>query len=269
MNEDLRKHWDQQALFYTSEIGTHDFKKILALYESDCWRLIKPCLPSVDGTKILEVGCGTGRWVYRLAPMGYQMTLSDLSPEMIQSAKERVEALGLTERIDGFHVLDITDLKSLDDCSFDLVLALGGPLGLSKDIRKAIAELFRVTKVGGTIVCDVANRFRTVLRIVQSGTPEQIMVLLISGEYKRPDGLKDHRFDSEELEVVFLEAGYELELIAGICPFFDFLPNKESVEVLENEHMYEAMVEVSKRYSQEPAIVGLSGRLLCIASRRE
>jgi ubiquinone/menaquinone biosynthesis C-methylase UbiE len=269
MSEDLRKHWDQQASFYTSEIGIHDFKHFLELYESNCWQYIERYLPCIDGAKILEVGCGTGRWVYRLAPMGYQMTLSDLSPEMIRSAKERVKELGLTGRVDGFHVLDITDLNSLDDCSFDLVLALGGPLGLSKDIRKAIAELFRVTKVGGTIVCDVANRYRTALELVRSGTPEQIMDLLASGEYERPDGLKDHRFDPEELEVVFIEVGCELKLIAGICPFFDFLPDRESVEVLENERMYEAMVEVGKRYSQEPATIGLSGRLLCIASRKE
>jgi SAM-dependent methyltransferase len=268
MNEDLRKHWDQQVSFYTSEIGVHDFEHFLALYELDCWQHIEPVLPSVDGAKILEVGCGTGRWVYRLAPMEYQMTLSDLSPEMIRSAKERVEALGLTERVDGFHVLDIADLHSLVDGSFDLVLALGGPLGLSKDIRVAMAELVRVTKAGGMIVCDVANRFRTVLELVRGGIPEQIMDLLISGEYERPDGLRDHRFDPEELEAVFIEVGCEMEVIAGICPFFDFLPDRESIEVLEDERTYEAMVEVSKNYSQEPAIAGLSGRLLCIGSRR-
>jgi hypothetical protein len=68
--------------------------------------------------------------------MGYQITLCDLSPELIRFVKERIEELGLLQRIDGFHVLDITDLHSLDDCRFNLVLALGGPLGLCEDISK-------------------------------------------------------------------------------------------------------------------------------------
>jgi SAM-dependent methyltransferase len=269
MSDDLRKHWDQQASFYISEEGIHRFAKFLELYEANCWHHIEPYLPSADGAKILEVGCGAGRWVYRLAPMGYHMTLSDLSPEMIRSAKERVEALGLIDRVDGFHELDITDLNSLDDCSFDLVLALGGPLGLCSDIGKAVAELFRVTKVGGRIICDVANRFRTGLELVGSGKPDQIVDLLTSREYERPDGLKDHRFDPEELEAVFTEVGCEIEIIAGLCPFFDFLPNKESVGVLDDERMYEAMLVAGQQYSEGPAIVALSGRLLCIASRRD
>jgi ubiquinone/menaquinone biosynthesis C-methylase UbiE len=269
MSEDLRKHWDQQASVYASDEGVHRFKKFLELYEANCWQHIEPFIPPVDGAKILEVGCGTGRWVYRLAPMGYQITLSDLSPEMIRFARERVEELGLLQRIDGFHVLDITDLNSLDDCNFDLVLALGGPLGLCEDIRKGVAELCRVAKVGGYIICDVANRFRTGLVLVRSGTPEQIIHLLTSGEYERPDGLKDHRFDYKELKVFFNEVGCELESIAGICPFFDFLPDKESVDVLKNGRMYKAMIEVSKRYSEEPAIVGISGRLLCVALRKD
>jgi hypothetical protein len=88
-----------------------------------------------------------------------------------------------------------------------------------------VKTLARVTKVGGYIICDVANRFRTGLELVRSGAPEQIIRLLTSGEYERPDGLKDHRFHSEELKAFFDEAGCELETVAGACPSFDFLPD--------------------------------------------
>jgi SAM-dependent methyltransferase len=199
--------------------------------------------------------------------MGYQMTLSDLSPEMIQLAKERVTDLDLEERVDGFHVLDICDLHPLVDSSFDLVLALGGPLGLADDVTAGVAELQRVTKPGGYILCDVANRYRTGLELMRSGKPEQIMEVLASGEYARPDGLLDHRFDPEELHLAFQEAGYEVKRVVGICPFFEFLPGTDSVEVLENELMFEAMQDLSKRFAEEPAVVGLSGRLLIVAQR--
>lgn len=268
MSEDPRAHWDHQAQFYASDEGHQRYRKFLELYETSCWRYIEPSLPAVEGSKILEVGCGTGRWIYRLAPMGYQITLSDLSPEMIQLARERVADLDLEDRVDGFHVLDICDLHPLVDSSFDLVLALGGPLGLADDVLAGVAELHRVTKPGGYIICDVANRYRTGLELMRSGKPEQIVEVLTSGEYARPDGLRDHRFDPQELHMVFQEAGCEVKRIVGICPFFDFLPDTDSVEVLENELMFEVMQDLSKR-SEEPAVVGLSGRLLIVAQRRE
>ncbi len=269
MSNAPRRHWDRQASLYASEEGHQKYEKFLALYEASCWRYIEPLLPNLEGSRILEVGCGTGRWIYRLAPMGYQMTLSDLSPEMIRHASERVTDLGLEDRVDGYHVLDICNLHAFVDCSFDLVLAMGGPLGLGEDFRKGVAELFRVVKAGGYIVCDVANRYRTGLELARMGKPEQIMDLLSSGEYVRPDGLKDHRFEPAELKRVFGEVGFESKSIVGICPFFDFLPDAKSVEVLEDEHGYEVMLEVSRHYGKIPEIVGLSGRLLLVAQRTE
>ena len=78
---DPREHWDQQAPIYASTGGHRHFDRFLALYETDCWRYIESVLPPAAGSLILEAGCGTGRWVYRLAPMGHHLVLSDLSPE--------------------------------------------------------------------------------------------------------------------------------------------------------------------------------------------
>jgi len=46
-------------------------------------------LGDVSGLRILDVGCGTGRWSIRLAKMGGIVTGIDISQEMIELAKQR------------------------------------------------------------------------------------------------------------------------------------------------------------------------------------
>jgi ubiquinone/menaquinone biosynthesis C-methylase UbiE len=110
MSKEPREYWDQQAPAYASDAGHRRFGRFLDLYEESCWRYIEPVLPVAEGSTILEVGCGTGRWVTRLAPMGYHVVLADLSPTMIEQARDKVERLGLGDRVVGYHVLDICDM---------------------------------------------------------------------------------------------------------------------------------------------------------------
>ena len=262
-----RDFWDQQAADYASGDGQERFGRFLDLYEEICWHYIQPVLPAMEGSMILEAGCGTGRWVVRLAPKGYQMVLSDLSPEMVRHARNKVENLGLSDCVEGFHVLDICDMHSLSECSFDLVLALGGPLTLCRDAQQAVHELRRVTKLGGHVICDTGNRYRTALELIHEKKTDQLAQVLDTGEFQRPDDLTDHRFGPQELSELFQANGMEVLHVAGICPFFDFLPSPKQVSILDNERTFERMRDVGKRYAEDPYVVGLSGRLLIVARR--
>lgn len=267
--QDSRRHWDQQAAIYASDEGHRTYGRFLDLYEECCWRYIEPALPDVDASMILEAGCGTGRWVVRLAPMGYRMVLTDLSAEMIKHARDRVERLGLSQHVAAYHTLDICDMRTLSDASFDLVLALGGPLTLCRDPGLAVKELRRVTKPGGCVICDAANRYRTALDLVRDNELSQLASLLDSGQFSRPDGLIDHRFGPHELAGLFEAQGMKALHVAAICPFFDFLPRKERVRILGDEQVYETMLDVSTRYAEDASVVGLSGRLLIVAQTQE
>lgn len=73
------------------------------------------------GTRVLDVGCGVGRWSRLLAARGGHVTGIDLSPTMVQIAVQRAVAAGLGERC-RFLVRDLAELEL--DASFDLVLAV-------------------------------------------------------------------------------------------------------------------------------------------------
>ena len=262
-----RECWDLQASYYASEDWKEKYGRFLALYEESCWRYIQPVLPPVERSFILEVGCGTGRWVMRLAPMGYDVVLSDLSPDMVLRAREKMDRLGLSDQVVGYHALDICDMYALADGSFDLVLALGGPLSLCRDAGRAVAELRRVSVAGGYVICDAGNRYRTALNLFADKEFERFAEVLDTGRFARRDGLTDHRFAPQELADLFEAEGMEVVHLATVCPFFDYLPEKEQNRTLDDEEIFAMMLDVGGRHAENPSVVGLGGRLLIVARK--
>jgi 2-polyprenyl-3-methyl-5-hydroxy-6-metoxy-1,4-benzoquinol methylase len=73
------------------------------------------------GKRVLDVGCGIGRWSCRLAARGAIVTGIDLSPTMIAEARRRAAARGLADRC----LFLAQDLACLDvDGRFDRILGV-------------------------------------------------------------------------------------------------------------------------------------------------
>jgi 2-polyprenyl-3-methyl-5-hydroxy-6-metoxy-1,4-benzoquinol methylase len=73
------------------------------------------------GMRVLDVGCGVGRWSRLLAARGASVTGIDLSPTMIAEARRRADARTLRGRC-RFLVQDLSALQA--DEKFDLVLSV-------------------------------------------------------------------------------------------------------------------------------------------------
>jgi 2-polyprenyl-3-methyl-5-hydroxy-6-metoxy-1,4-benzoquinol methylase len=78
-------------------------------------------LAVAPGTRVLDVGCGIGRWSRRLAAQGATVTGIDLSATMIEQARARSAQAGLAGRC-RFLVQDVAQLD-LGQC-FDLIVAV-------------------------------------------------------------------------------------------------------------------------------------------------
>lgn len=87
-----------------------------------CQRLaLAPWLRISPGTRVLDVGCGVGRWSRLLASRGALVTGVDLSPTMIAQSRRRAADAGLSSRCH-FLVQDSATLDAGD--RFDLVLGV-------------------------------------------------------------------------------------------------------------------------------------------------
>jgi phosphatidylethanolamine/phosphatidyl-N-methylethanolamine N-methyltransferase len=105
--------------------------------------------------RVLEVGVGTG-----LSLPAYRRDLEivgiDLSPEMLEKARERVAAEGLAH-VAGLHEMDAGDLK-FPDASFDTVAAMY-VMTVVPEPEKVMRELARVCRPGGEVL--IVNHFST------------------------------------------------------------------------------------------------------------
>lgn len=89
---------------------------------------------------LLEIGAGPGRDSLFFMDQGYQVTCTDLSPEMVRICKER----GLDARVMDYYEMDFSDVM------FDAVYALNCLLHVPKDrIRGVFGEIRRVLKPQG------------------------------------------------------------------------------------------------------------------------
>ncbi|WP_207457440.1 glycosyltransferase [Azospirillum sp. SYSU D00513] len=97
--------------------------------------------------KILDVGGGYGRITGPFADR-HDVTLVDISHEMLAEAKERFPALKVRQ----------ADARKLpfEDGEFDLVIALDLLCHLP-DLQEGARELRRVARAGGRVVCDTTN----------------------------------------------------------------------------------------------------------------
>jgi phosphatidylethanolamine/phosphatidyl-N-methylethanolamine N-methyltransferase len=103
--------------------------------------------------RVLEVGVGTG---LSLPAYGRHLEIVgiDLSPEMLEKARERIEEERLTN-ITGLHVMDAAALK-FQDAWFDTVVAMY-VMTVVPEPEKVMRELARVCRPGGEVI--IVNHF--------------------------------------------------------------------------------------------------------------
>ncbi len=103
--------------------------------------------------RVLEVGVGTGLSLTE-SSSHLEVVGIDLSPEMLDKARERVANERL-HHVTGLHEMDAGDLK-FPDGSFDTIVAMY-VMTVVPEPEKVMRELARVTKPGGEVI--LVNHF--------------------------------------------------------------------------------------------------------------
>lgn len=98
------------------------------------------------GSRVLDVGCGTGVAALTAARLGAKVTGLDLTPELLTRARENASLMGL--EVD-FHEGDVEQLP-FADATFDVVISQFGHM-FAPRADVATKEMLRVLKPGGTI----------------------------------------------------------------------------------------------------------------------
>jgi SAM-dependent methyltransferase len=125
--------------------GAAPFEKIAETIGPMHDALVEALAPQ-PGERWLDVGTGTGEVAFRAARAGADVTGSDLSPALIETAKRQGAEQGLTVR---FEVGDAERLP-YGDASFDVVSSSVGMI-FAPDHAAVASELARVVRPGGRV----------------------------------------------------------------------------------------------------------------------
>ena len=234
------------------------------IYQEITWNYIKPCLPkSKSKSLILDAGGGTGLWSIRIAKLGYNVVLADVSKGMLEEARRKIEMEGLRKKITIIEA-DITNLEAFKNDTFDLSLAEGDPVSYCSNPKRAISELARVTVRGGFVTVSVDNKLRWAFRMIRSHDFRKAEKILRSGvaEMQGTDhSYPAHMFTIEELQAIFRKNRLNPVKSVG-KPVWAM-----GEAYLEDPETYERILQFELRFASLPSVAGAGGHIAVIGQK--
>lgn len=153
--EAVASAFDEAAGSYDRLYGTN---RIMAWMRGESLALLMSAFR--PGSRLLEVGCGTGEEALALAAAGYRIVATDVSPAMIQTAQAKPQPPGAPPV--SWRALPAGRLAELADEGgdrFDGAYSSFGALNCEPDLRPVARALARLLPPGAPLVCSVMNRW--------------------------------------------------------------------------------------------------------------
>lgn len=140
--------------------GLNDYYEIFSQAEDYPNYILKQLIPIVKNKRVLDAGCGTGKYLELLQPFAKELSGVDVSKEQLKIAKKKVnQNVKLT-------CSDLQKTKFKDN-SFDVIYltwALSTILDNNKK-EKVLTELLRILKKKGKLILvenDIGGEFETI-----------------------------------------------------------------------------------------------------------
>lgn len=241
------------------------------------WHFIKSSLPPKG--KILDNGAGPGKYSMELAKLGYDVTLTDLTPRLVDVAKEKASGLGLECSFSNFLVRDARDLFGIESNQFDASLMLGPLYHLQseEDRIKAVQELKRVTKKGGLVFVAIRPRIRKILTALMQPTVWKPLDSIARIIEFNESGVFNHEekgrftgayfFNIEDIKPFFESFGFETIKLLSSTGIGGRL-TKENWEYWSARGEEEMLMQLIYETAEDPYILGATASHLLYIGRK-
>jgi SAM-dependent methyltransferase len=238
-------------------------------------RLLARHVPA--GARVLELGGGSGRYTRWLAERGHRVVLTDLSPALVELAREHLRGAG--PAVEEVAAADARDLSRWEAGSFGAVVALGPFYHIVDEDgrRRAAAEMARVLRPGGVACVALISRYAVLRGVLADpaargrlGDPRFLRALLDEGvfandqpgrftgaygvEPARAAELLDPRLFA--VQAVHAVEGFASDLQGAVAE----LRSRDPVACA-------ALLDALHERSADPSFFGTSNHLLLVAHR--
>ncbi len=177
LSDKVKQHFNTAAQAEWERLDINEYYRLIFRLHLD---FIKEELAAKP--RVLDAGSGPGRYALEFAKRGCAVTLCDISDGELLLAEQKFGENDIAA--ERFVQTDLRDLNAFPDDAFELTVCYGAPLSyITENREKAIAELIRVTRRGGTIAVSVNNTWG-ILRNALGKTNESFFA---NGDYWRID----------------------------------------------------------------------------------
>lgn len=265
--QEVEKVYDKYAKNYSGAFAPTTFNtshSALTFANDITWHFIKKYLPRNKSIKILDAGAGDGYWSERLVSLGYRnITLSDLSQEMLNEAKKR---FAKTEAKIEYVKSDIANMKEFKTNSFDFVFSQFDPVSYCMEPAKAMRELARVVKKKGYVIASLDTKFRRVSELIEARQIEKVKYLLknnISYDFVHPQ----RNLSWEELEKYSKKAGLEVIKIIGAPVFMHRVDERVLEELEKDKKIRKELLKIELENCTNKSLINLAGHLQIVCRK--
>jgi ubiquinone/menaquinone biosynthesis C-methylase UbiE len=227
------------------------------------------------GARVLDLGGGPGRYAIELAKRGHRVVLADLSPALLELARQRVAEAAIPG-VESFDLVHATDLGRYADQSFDAVIAFGPFYHLIAEAerRRTADEIRRVLASRGRAFIAFIPRLSGVIALIDraAARPAQVPDAVLqtaadTGAFSNPttSGFQEGYYPlPSEIEQLFVASGFRCEDMLSLKS----IANDRAHQVARLEPTVRAEVErLARALCRRPEIIATCGHALLVARK--
>ena len=145
--------FDRAAASYSADYAANP---IMAWLEDDTF--VRLCALFTPGSRVLEIGCGSGEMALRMAAAGREVIATDISPAMIEAARRAADGRPGAARVT-WRVAAAGELARVAPRPLDGAYSNFGPLNCEPDLALVTRSLAQLLPPGAAFLCSVMNRW--------------------------------------------------------------------------------------------------------------
>ncbi|MGH7618252.1 MAG: class I SAM-dependent methyltransferase [Gemmatimonadaceae bacterium] len=234
-----------------------------------------------DGMRVLDAGCGPGRFAIDIARLGARVTLVDISDVQLDLARKRLADAEVMGHVGDIRRMDVLDMSAFGESSFDAVVCFGGAVSYTtRQHVDALRQLARVAKPGAPVLVSVMSLIGA-LRLIGPldaasvlesweahldfeavrGGADVILTNPTSNEFHKPLAL----FTAQGLRTALESAGLGVETIAAsdsLIPEYFQIPKINASEKASAE-----LIALEVALSERPGLVDGGGHLIGVGRK--